>query len=180
MFPFKKKYQMDDLTSLMEGFRFSRKDFRIAIIEDEHFPPLEHLQNHGFNIVWFKDIEKLFDISDFAVIICDIRGVGKNFGSNLEGAHLIQEINKQFPQKYLIACSNSTFDMALTKYFSLCNEALNKKIDVHDWVIALDKALKCYNDPVVQWEKTRRILRTENIPINQISNLEKAFIKSLI
>lgn len=160
--------------------RVDRNSVQIAIIENETFPPLEELRRHMFNITIFADIERISILNDFDIIITDIRGVGKHFGSKLEGAHLIEEIVKQYPNKYLIAYSASRFDMTLNKYFNMCDQQRKKDTDVHEWTTTLDKAITDINDPIFQWEKTRRILIENSFPLEYISKIEKAFAKSVI
>lgn len=179
-FIFGKKYGLDDLTTIRNSIRVDRTAVQIAVIEDITFPLLEELRRHQFNITLFADIERLSILNDFDIIITDIRGVGKHFGSKLEGAHLIEEITKQFPNKYLIAYSASRFEMTLNKYFNMCDEQKKKDTDVHEWTTTLDKAISDINDPVFQWEKTRQILIKQKFSSEYISKIEKAFAKSVI
>lgn len=179
-FNFWKKYGLDDLNAIRSSVRVERTAVQIAVIDDKTFPPLEELRRHQFNITLFADIERLSILNDFDIVITDIRGVGKHLGSNLEGAHLIEEIVKQFPNKYLIAYSASRFDMTLNKYFNMCDERKKKDTDVHEWATTLDKAITDINDPIFQWEKTRQILIKQKFSSEYISKIEKAFAKSVV
>jgi len=179
MLDFWKKSGLDDLTSIRGSVQVKRTEIQIAVIDDKIFPPIEELRRHEFNITFFNDIESINLLADFDIVITDIKGVGKYLGSILEGAHLIEEIHKQFPHKYLIAYSGSRFDMTLNKYFNMCDEQKKKDTDVHEWTTTLDKAISCINDPIFQWEKTRLILMKQKFPSEYISKLEKAFAKSV-
>lgn len=180
MLQFWKKYTLEDLKSLQGIGKANRSGTQIAVIEDKTFPPLEELRRHQFNITFFSDIERLSILNDFEIIITDIKDVGKFLGSKLGGAHLIEEISKQFPNKYLISYSASRFDMNLNKYFNMCDEQKRKDTDVHEWTSILDLAISRINDPIYQWEKTRMILIKQKIPSRDIIKLEKAFSKSLL
>ena len=180
MFNFRKKYKLSDLTNLQDGISTDRSKFKIAVIEDKVFPYLEELRRHDFNITIFEDIERLSILSDFQIVVSDIRGVGKFFGSKLEGAHLIEEIHKKYPNVYLIAYSSSTFNPSYNEFLKLCDETKKKSIDVNEWTKTFDRALKKVADPIYQWEKTRRILLKNSVNIDTISKLEKLYAKSII
>lgn len=175
-----KNYKIEDLNSIRKSLINDRTEIQIAVIDDNTFPPLEELRRHRFNITFFNDIERINTLSDFEIIITDIKGVGKHLGSNLEGAHLIEEIHRHYPNKYLIAYSASRFDMSLSKYFSLCDEQKKKDTDVSEWTTTLDRAISCIKDPVFQWEKTRQILIGQKFPTDYINKLEKAYTKSVL
>ncbi|MCG3164484.1 MAG: hypothetical protein POELPBGB_00238 [Bacteroidia bacterium] len=177
---FKKHYKLEDISFIGNSVQINRSSIKIAVIEDNIFENLEQLRTHNFNITIFSDIENLNTLLDFEVIISDIRGVGKHFGSKLEGAHLIQEIHNKYPNKYLIAYSASTFNPTYNQYFKLCDETKRKSGDVNDWVKSLDSAIKNIKDPLYQWEKTRQILIKNRVAIDVISNLERAYIKSFL
>ena len=180
MFGFKKKYTLSDLENATLDVELNRNDYRIAVIEDKIFPHLEALQRHEFNITLFKDIERLSMLNDFQIIVSDIRGVGKFLQSKLEGAHLIQEINKKFPNVYLIAYSSSRFDPTFNKYLELCDHCEKKSIDITEWTESLDYAIKMVNSPLFQWEKTRKRLLQKKVPLERISKIQNDYIKSII
>jgi hypothetical protein len=175
-----KNFEFDDLKDYRQIVQIKRPDVQIVVIDDETFPPLEELRRHQFNITFYKDIERICVLSDFDIIITDIKGVGKHLGSSLEGAHLIEEINKMYPHKYLISYSASTFDISLNKYFGLCDDQKRKDTDINEWTKTLDNAINSIHDPIYQWEKTRKVLLKHNISSKQITVIEKAFIKSIM
>lgn len=175
-----KRYSISDLEALRKAHSINRKNFQIAVIEDKVFPCLDELRNHQYNITVFPDIARLSVLADFDIVISDIKGVGKHFGSSLEGAHMIEEIHKRFPNKYLIAYSGSTYNPTYNRYFKLCDDTKKKSVDVHEWVTTIDRALELINDPVFQWEKTRQILISQRFSLEQISSIEKAYAKSIL
>ncbi|MBV9987433.1 MAG: hypothetical protein JO301_07120 [Chitinophagaceae bacterium] len=180
MFSFRRKYQLDDLTAIVNTTKTDRASVQIAVIDDKTFPLLEDLRRHQYNITFFHDIERLSSLTDFDIIVTDIRGVGKHLGSNLEGAHLIEEVKKLFPNKYLVAYSASRFDATMNIYFSMCDRQMKKDADISEWVTLLDRAIQHLHDPLFQWEKTRQLLLSKKFSSAYISKLEKAYAKTII
>lgn len=180
MFGFFKRYTIDDLAKIRDKIKIDRTIYKIAVIDDNIFPVVDELRRHGFDVTTFTDVDHISVLKNYDVIISDIKGVGKKLGSKFEGAHLILEIYHQYPNKYLIAYSSSTFNPSYNEYFKLCDVTKRKNIDIQEWVKTLDEAVTCLNDPVFQWEKTRHVLMKQKIPIDYISNLEKAYSKSII
>ena len=179
MFGFK-KYTLKDLEQVRNRLKVDRSKFKIAVIEDKVFPFLEELRRHDFNITIYNDIERISLISEYDIVVSDIKGVGKLLGSKLQGAHLIEEIHKKYPNIYLIAYSASLFNPEYNKYFELCDETKKKGIDVNDWVTTLELAIKNSNDPIYQWEKFRKNLLKNGVDITIVSKLEKVYVKSII
>jgi hypothetical protein len=179
MFGFK-KYTLKDLEYVKAQIRTDNSKFKIAVIEDKVFPFLEELRRHDFNITIYNDIERINLIADYDIVVSDIKGVGKLLGSKLQGAHLIEEIHKRYPNIYLIAYSASLFNPEYNKYFELCDETKKKGIDVNDWVNTLEKAIKNSNDPIYQWEKSRKMLLKNGVDIGVVSKLERVYVKSII
>jgi hypothetical protein len=89
--------------------RILKQKTHIAVIDDEPFHRLEQLRTHGFNITELGDIKAIDQVGSYPIVVCDIKGVGKAFGSPLEGAHVLSEIRKTYPDKYLITFSGATF-----------------------------------------------------------------------
>ncbi|MGC6378042.1 hypothetical protein ACNO7L_09600, partial [Bisgaard Taxon 45] len=59
---FKKKekiHKLIEIKSLNISIQKLKKEIKIAIIDDQNFPPKNKLQNLGFNITYFKDISSL-------------------------------------------------------------------------------------------------------------------------
>ena len=177
---FNKNYSLSDLENIKDQLRIKRSDYKIIVIEDKVFDYIEELRRHDFNIVLYDDIRNLSIISEFDIIVSDIKGVGKYLGSKLEGAHLIQEIHKRYPNKYLISYSVSRFDPTYNSYFSLCDLSLKKGIDLNEWVNIFDQAIDRINDPIYQWDKTRKILIDNKVSLDTVSKLEKVYIKSVV
>ncbi|WP_420574636.1 hypothetical protein [Kordia sp.] len=177
---FRKKYTIEDLVTVTDSYSMRRSSVNVAVIDDKEFPYLRILREHDYKITKFDDINSINQLANYDIIICDIRGVGKNFGSKYQGGHLIQEISKKFPHKYLIAYSGSVFKTDYNQFFKLCDESVMKGKDVNDMVNLLDRASKEVRNPIYQWKKTRTVLENNKMPSDQIATIEKRFISSIM
>jgi hypothetical protein len=157
-----------------------RKQYNIIIIDDQIFPLLDSLRKHGFTISKFNDIEDIDELKGFDIIICDIRGIGQTFQSRYQGAHIVKEIHKRFPNKYLIVYSGSTFSVEYNNYFKLSDKTVKKGTDLSEWVVILDTAIKDFINPYKQWEKTRAFLQENEIDTKTLLKFEQAYIKSIL
>lgn len=157
-----------------------RNQYNIAIIDDQVFPLYDSLRKHGFTITKFNDIQDINELKSFEIIICDIRGVGQFFQSRYEGAHIVKEIHRKFPNKYLIVFSGSTFNVEYNKFFSLSDKTVKKGTDLSEWVVILDNAIKELINPYKQWEKTRLFLQENEIDSKLLLKFEQAYIKSIL
>lgn len=173
-------YTLDNLKQFSDSYTVKRHLLNVAVIDDEDFPYLQVLRQHDFRVTKFDDIQSVDQLSNFEIILCDIRGVGKSFGSKYGGGHLIEEISKKSPHKYLIAHSGSTFKTDFNKFFRLCDESVMKGVDVNEMVNLLDRAAKAVNDPIYQWKKTRTALENNKVASDQISKFEQYYISSIV
>jgi hypothetical protein len=177
---FTKEYSLQDLTTVSKKIIINRSNYRIAIIDDERVPLIEQLIPHNYNITYFEDISVIDQLNNFQIIICDIEGVGKKFGSKYGGAHLIKEIRNNDPLKYIIAFSSKSFDMSFNDFFKECDNAMEKHLDITQWTTSLDIAIKSINNPIFMWEKVRNALLKNNINLSDVSKIERAYIKSIL
>ena len=93
LFRLRKFHVINELSLSTQTFKpAQRGEFKIAIVDDEVFLYLEQLRRLGFNITTYKDVTDLNMLSSYDVIICDIKGVGKDFDSEFEGAFLLREL----------------------------------------------------------------------------------------
>jgi len=91
---FTKKYKIEDIQHLSRALLQDREKYRIAIIDDQNFTLIKSIEQHGFDITHFFDVENISDLKRYDIIISDIQGVGKKFGSEYEGGYLIKEIRE--------------------------------------------------------------------------------------
>ncbi len=157
----------------------NRGSFEILVIDDEPFTPEAPLRKHGFNIQSQEDIENIDAVAKFPIVICDIVGVGKKFGSSNEGAHLLAEIRKRFPDKYLITNTGAGTTTRHNKDLRSADIVLSKDVSIDDWVLHLDTALAQVADPVSRWKRIRDRLLLADVPVFSVFELEQAFIRAI-
>jgi CheY-like chemotaxis protein len=161
----------------------TRENIKILIIDDDEEENVKNLvndlRNYGFNIILTYDIADISMVQDYNIIICDIKGVGKNLNSQFEGAQLIKEIRRKYPDKYLIAFTAYTLDVTYNIFFKECDMVVKKDISTDEWVNKLDDIIKLLLDPIKRWQRIRLYLVNKEISTEIIYKIEKAYIKSI-
>ena len=128
----------------------ARRATEIAVLDDEPFVRTEQLRTHGFLVTELGgDLKSVSQIDRYPIVVCDVRGVGKSFGSAAEGAHVVSEIRKAYPDKYLIAYTGMTYDVIVTEKLQAASvdKIMQKDAAVDAWVQLLDTAIKEVTDP---------------------------------
>jgi hypothetical protein len=118
-------------------------------------------------------------ISAYPIIICDVAGVGRAFGSNLEGAHLVTEIRKAYPDKFLMAYTGMTYSLAMTNALTAADKRMEKDASVEAWVQILESGVNEVMNPRNRWVRMRRALLERGVELFDVLRLEQAFIKSV-
>lgn len=180
-FYFGKPKNISDLNSLQFKMeKVERRNIPILIIDDNEFEYLEILRNHGFSLTHSKDIDSIESVKAYEIILCDIKGVGKKFGSKYEGAHIIAEIRKKYPFKILIAYSALSHNPSYNSYFKLADDMMKKDSDSDEWIELLDYSIKKVTDVVMKWEKIRNYMIKKNISLFTITRLEDEYVTKLL
>ena len=152
----------------------------IALIDDEPFYYLDILRNHNFNIRVFEDIDDINLVRSYAIVMCDIHGVGGAFGSDYEGAHVIAQIRSRFPEKVVIAYTGQQHDATYNKYLSKSDYVLKKDSDADSWIATLEDAIRKTVDPIFQWERVRLHLLVEGLAIYDVMRIEDQFVRDYL
>jgi hypothetical protein len=138
------------------------------------------LRAHGFKITELGgDIKSVDQVAAYPIVICDIRGVGLAFGSRYEGAHVISEIRKAFPDKYLIAFTGMTYDASYNEKLIAADKSTTKDAPIDLWTQLLESGLRSVGDPRERWIRLRATLLTRGVELYDILLLEQAFIKAI-
>ena len=159
--------------------KIERKDVPMLLIDDEHgdFKILETLHNHNFNILTVPDVTSIEQVKPYEIILCDIKGIGKVFGSEYEGAHVIAEIRKRFPFKTILAYSAFNHDPDYNKYLKVADDVIKKDTDIDLWVEILDNSIEEAKNPEKKWIKLRNFLIEKDVSLFDISLLEDEYTK---
>lgn len=156
-----------------------RSLFKIAIIDDEDFYYKEQLMNLGFNITKYDDVLDLNMLSSYDLIISDIKGVGKKFDSEFEGAFLLSQLKTKYPYKEFAAYTGSAYDPRIS---GLLNgiQVIKKDYPIEDWTNAIDSLLKSVGDPKQIWLKIRKNLLDKNISPIELTYIEDEFVTRVL
>ena len=157
-----------------------RRAVRIAVVDDRDFSPLTNLQQHQFDITHLHDIETTETIQPYPVILMDLQGVGLSLHPHLQGAHLIKEIKKNFPEKFVIAYTGGAEPDILALGVEVADKYTQKDTSIDDWCDILDEGTRAVADPIVVWRKTlHRLIDEEATPL-ELASLEDALVRSLL
>jgi len=156
-----------------------KKQISIAVVDDNPFLKADALRTNGFNITEVGDIRSIEQIMAFPIVICDIKGVGKAFGSDYEGAHVLAEIRKAYPDKFLISFSGSQYDVSYNESLNSADLSATKDANLDYWIKVLETGLKAVGDPKERWLRFRQTLTTKGVDSYEIFKLETAFVKNL-
>ena len=119
----------------------------------------------------------MFD--SYPIIICDIKGVGKDFKSPMGGAFLIRELKKKYPLKAYAAYTGSTYDISINNYLEGVS-IIKKDIEIDDWCIEIDNLIRNISDPKEVWLKIRDILLKEEVDLISLANLEDEYVDIIL
>lgn len=178
--------QIGDLTdqqsvrSALLNDRERRGKVPIAVIDDEPFAAQQTLTNHGYDIRQIGDIKNLSEIDDFNVILCDLRGVGRNFDNKNQGAYLIDEIKRNHPEKFVIAYTGGAQDDDMARRANRSADVfLRKDADIEEWRDKLDEFIDRLCNPIIVWRRQRDALVRNNVSTMDILKLEDAFVRTI-
>ena len=174
-----KTLELSALKGVDQEHDFKRNVADILCIDDQGLKYEGIIRHHGFSIRVLNDIEDIRQVSDYPIVICDIKGIGSKFNSPFEGGHIIQEIKKHYPQKIVVAFSGHQFDARYNKYFKMSDYVLTQDIDSDEWIEVLDEIIKKITCPIEQWKQMRQYLINKNVPLKTIFLLEQEYIQAM-
>ena len=156
-----------------------RKKVNMLVIDDNVFIPEKYLVANGYQVNHKEDVDTIKDVEPYDIILCDISGIGKKLGYSNEGASLIREIHKNYPNKRIIAYTSNTFDPGLNQYFSLAEFVAPKDFGIDDWISVLDEQVKQSINPVNQWIKIRNYLLEIGVSTLMIAQIEDKYVTAV-
>ena len=108
-------------------------------------------------------------------------GVGRHFDNKLQGASLITEIKKNYPEKIVIAYTGAALNERAVKIAAERSDRIIKKdIDIDEWVDTLDSATREAVDPYIIWNKIRGRFVELNIDTKDMLILEDAYVQAIL
>lgn len=181
------RYTLNDLVLFQKSHAIpldvasSRQRVRIAVIDDQPFPHLDNLRDSHFDISQVGNISNVTHVEKYDVVACDLRGVGKAISEKNQGAAIIEEIKRLYPDKFVIAYSGSfarstMVDIALNK----SDDNISKAADLDKWFVLLDNAIQQVADPVERWKRIKSRVADKTITADELAAAEDAYVKSII
>lgn len=167
--------------NIFSGVEFSvlKRNTKILIIDDDDIVVLNSLRKQGYNIEHKKDIESLNEIAAYDIVFCDVKGVGKELSDKYEGAHLVRQIKKEFPEKMVISYSAIGYASEYEEYLSYADARVPKGSSIEDWTSVIDEWIEKKANPTVLWINTRNKLLDAGVPIAQIARYETKYVRAV-
>ena len=182
-FKFGEFKNIDDLDRYIRGLRVQdgimnlRQKLRVLVIDDQDFAPLKILLNHNFNITTYKDIPSFDLLTDFQIVMVDLQGVGQHLNPILQGAHVIREIRKHYPDKYIVAYTGGAAQELLAPSIALADRFTQKDTRIEEWIEMLDDVIRDLANPAYVWKRLRpRLLESGLAPID-LAFLEDRYVR---
>jgi hypothetical protein len=157
-----------------------RQLIKIAVVDDNIFAPHRNLENLGYKIDFLGDISVVEKLRPYHIVLCDLQGVGTALDSRKQGAFLIREIKKNFPEKYVIAYTGGGLNQTITREAAFdADQLLKKDVDIDEWSEVLDKIILKLLNPYAVWQRQRVALVEREVDTLTMLKLESAFVASL-
>lgn len=158
----------------------ARKSVRILVIDDQEFSPLANLKRNSFNVVRIDGVECIEEVQDYSVVLVDLQGVGKNLNPAGQGAHLIQQIKRAYPEKYVVAYTGGATAALTSLAAEFADRYTTKDISVDKWCDLLDVAVAEVSHPVHVWGKFRHRLLDQGVTPLQLAGLEDTYVRGIL
>lgn len=173
----RQRYQITDLQDPRTVLTATdRNKVKILIVDDDVFNHEERLRRLGFNILKYDDIESLEGVEAFQIVICDVKGVGKKFGSSLEGAFVLNQLKQAYPMKEYAVYSSSLYNPEMTS--ALQGISIIKKDQPSDeWCNDIDSLIRNVTNPKLIWQKIAIKMIENNIPTSVIRKVEHEYVE---
>lgn len=172
-----KTYSISDLinTQTVLSNINNKSKVPILIIDDQGFDYTEKLRDEGYNIKCISSIEDLRTASEYPIIICDIKGVGKQYDSEKGGLIVVRELKKMYPfKKYAVYSVN---DYKLDDLNSLEGVSrIPKTTDKETWKSYFDDLIDSAVSPIDNWKTMRTFLLNHDVSLLEVLKLENSFV----
>lgn len=168
-------------TTHLQTVQSRRSSVNIAIIDDQGFDAQLNLQSYGYKVDALGDLKSISEVAKYHIVLCDIIGVGKNFDKNTQGASLISEIKKSYPEKVVIAYTSAMLNERVAKIATLrADETIKKDTEIEDFVEKLDRLSLEAIDPHIIWNKIRERFVQIDVDSRDIILFEDAYVRSVL
>lgn len=174
--------RLDELDHETPNASSLRRYLNIAVIDDEPFRDSRSaIETHGYSLHEIGDITSIDLVQSYHVVVCDVKGVGKHFGSSKEGAYLLSEIRRRFPDKYLILHSSYSLGASFHQAQRVADKWLRKGTDAEAWVSVLDEAAIVMLSAKQRWMRMRRsLIESASVDLLTVLKLEQRYIHAVL
>ncbi len=172
-----KVYTISDLNTPNNAFSLIdiKSKIRILIIDDEEFVYKEPLREENYNIKCVTNIDDLCAVSEYPIVICDIKGVGTNFSKEKEGAYVVSELKKKYPFKQIAVYSGLDYKLdSLNDLDGIIR--VKKDVSIDTWRDSLNELIRRASDPKENWKTIRNFLLNNDVSIKDVLILESNFV----
>lgn len=157
-----------------------RASVDIVVIDDNPFSAENNLKNSGFKITALRDILQVQEVADYSIILCDVNGVGISLSQDTQGAYVIEEIKKIYPEKIVIAyTAGSAASKIVQRARMKADSYLRKDASIEEWRDLLDQQITRLADPIVTWKQLRLRLLAKDIELVDLLELEAVYLKNI-
>jgi hypothetical protein len=176
------RYLDEQLSIVHFGQRIAenRERFRILVVDDKEFTPLSNLNRHNYWIQHVPDINSINVVAPFHIVLSDLTGVGIALNPNMQGAHLIAEIKKNYPEKVVIAYTGGGSSPLVERSIQVADHFLKKDADIEEWCEILDASINELANPSKVWQKIRHRLLNAGVSPYELALLEDTFVANVL
>ena len=158
-----------------------REKIGICVVDDNPFEPKKNLENAGYRITFLGDVNTIEAVTNYHIVLCDLMGVGTALDERKQGAFLIKEIKKNFPEKYVVAYTGGASNQTISREAAVSADFfLKKDADIEQWVETLDALIIKLLNPYQVWQRQRLALVQREVDTQTIIKLEDAFVGSIV
>lgn len=122
---------------------------KIAIVDDEEIPHIKKLNEDGYTIKEFNDIQNIDEFINwkFNIVVLDIQGIGKELSTNSGGWKILNYIKSVSPHTVVIMFTGADWSIKDHKSdLQLADDFLSKDLEFLDFKMKLDEAIKkCFS-----------------------------------
>lgn len=176
-----------DLLSLLT----KRQPIRVAIIDDQHFPFINALEAEGCFVKYFVDYsrktskkndkQKLIDLKNFDIIICDIHNIGAQIYPKNEGISVLEDLRLKHPLKVILAyTADPGIIFTKLKQADTLDKTFAKEWEVDDFLFNFREILDIFTKPKNRWEFIQRRLTHLGLAQQKINTIQKVFVEHVL
>ncbi|MDH2919091.1 MAG: response regulator [Sideroxydans sp.] len=169
-----------DITQNLRPPADLRKSVAIAVVDDKPFEPEHNLRNNNFQITTFSDVNRIDQLSDFPIVLCDLQGVGVHLSKDMQGAYLIEEVKRNYPEKAVIAFTGGSANSNISRRANIAADGnLRKDASIEEWREILDKHIARLSNPIEVWKQFRMRLVIAGITPLELLKIEHSYVSNI-